>query len=74
MGPTVDAMLTVYTAALRRHQQHLDDGCDRRAWHALARHLDGWNQAASIGSAWRRKYARSYSAGGRSPVAEWSRR
>src|SRR5450759_5820033 len=39
MGPTVDAMLTVYTAALRRHQQHLDDGCDRRAWHVLARHL-----------------------------------
>jgi len=39
MDPTVDAMLTVYAAALRRHQQHLEDGCDRSAWHVLARHL-----------------------------------
>src|SRR5450759_4560144 len=36
MDPTVDAMLTVYAAALRRHQQHLEDGCDRGAWHVLA--------------------------------------
>jgi len=26
-------------AALRRHQQHVEDGCDRGAWHVLARHL-----------------------------------
>ena len=31
MDPTIDAMLLVYAAALRRHQQHLDDGCDRIA-------------------------------------------
>jgi hypothetical protein len=39
MDPTVDAMLIVYATALRRHQQHLDDGCDRGAWHVLACHL-----------------------------------
>jgi hypothetical protein len=39
MDPTIDAMLLVYAAALRRHQQHLDDGCDRIAWHTLACHL-----------------------------------
>jgi hypothetical protein len=39
MDPTIDAMLIIYAAALRRHQQHLEDGCDRRAWHVLARHL-----------------------------------
>ena len=39
MDPTIDAMLTVYAAALRRHQQHLEDACDRRAWHVLACHL-----------------------------------
>ena len=39
MDQTIDAMLVVYAAALRRHQQHLEDGCDRRAWHVLARHL-----------------------------------
>ena len=39
MDPTVDAMLTVYAAALGWHRQHLEDGCDRRAWHVLARHL-----------------------------------
>jgi hypothetical protein len=39
MDPTVDAMLVVYAAALRRHQQHVEDGCDRRAWHVLACHL-----------------------------------
>jgi hypothetical protein len=39
MDPTIDAMLIVYAAALRRHQQHLDDGCDRHAWHVLASHL-----------------------------------
>jgi hypothetical protein len=39
MDPTVDAMLLVYAAALRRHRQHLEDACDRRAWHVLARHL-----------------------------------
>jgi hypothetical protein len=39
MDPTVDAMLIVYAAALRRHQQHLEDACDRRAWHVLACHL-----------------------------------
>jgi hypothetical protein len=39
MDPTIDAMLLVYAAALRRHQQHLEDGCDRNAWHVLACHL-----------------------------------
>jgi hypothetical protein len=39
MDPTVDAMLVVYAAALGRHRQHLEDGCDRHAWHVLARHL-----------------------------------
>ena len=39
MDPTIDAMLVVYAAALRRHQQHLEDGCDRGAWHVLACHL-----------------------------------
>jgi hypothetical protein len=39
MHPTIDAMLRVYAAALRRHQQHLGDGRDRGAWHVLARHL-----------------------------------
>ena len=37
MDPTIDAMLIVYAAALRRHQQHLEDGCDRHRWHILAR-------------------------------------
>ena len=36
MDPTVDAMLIVYAAALRRHRQHIEDRCDRRAWHELA--------------------------------------
>ena len=39
MDPTIDEMLIVYAAALRRLQQHLEDGCDRRAWHVLARHF-----------------------------------
>jgi hypothetical protein len=39
MDPTVEAMLVVYAAALRRHQHHLEDGCDRGAWHVLACHL-----------------------------------
>jgi hypothetical protein len=39
MDPTIYEMLIVYAAALPRHQQHLDEGCDRRAWHVLARHL-----------------------------------
>ena len=39
MDPTIDEMLIVYAAALRRHQQHLDDGCDQWAWHVLACHL-----------------------------------
>ena len=39
MDPTIDEMLPVYAAALRWHRQHIDDGCDRRAWHVLARHL-----------------------------------
>jgi hypothetical protein len=39
MDPTVDAMLIVYAAALGRHRQHLEYGCDRGAWHVLARHL-----------------------------------
>jgi hypothetical protein len=39
MDPTIDAMLVVYAAALRRHRQHLEDCCDRHAWHVLARHL-----------------------------------
>ena len=37
MDPTIDAMLIVYAAALRRHQQHLEDGCDRHGAHILAR-------------------------------------
>jgi hypothetical protein len=36
MDPTIDAMLLVYAAALRRHRQHIEDRCDRRAWHELA--------------------------------------
>jgi len=32
-------MVIVYAAALRRHQQYLEDGCDRHGWHVLARHL-----------------------------------
>ena len=39
MDPTIDAMLIVYAAPLRRHQQHLEDGCDRHGSHLLARHL-----------------------------------
>jgi hypothetical protein len=39
MDPTIDEMLTVYAAALRRHRQHIEDRCDRRAWHVLACHL-----------------------------------
>jgi hypothetical protein len=39
MDPTIDEMLIVYAAALRRHQHHLEDGCDRGAWHVLGRHL-----------------------------------
>jgi hypothetical protein len=39
MDPTIDEMLIVYAAALRRHQQHLEDGCDRHGWHVLAQHL-----------------------------------
>ena len=32
-------MVIVYAAALRRHQQYLEAGCDRHGWHVLARHL-----------------------------------
>jgi hypothetical protein len=39
MDPTIDAMLIVYAAALQRHRHHLEDGCDRGAWHVLASHL-----------------------------------
>ena len=39
MDPTIDEMLIVYAAALRRHQQHLEDGCDQHRWHVLARYL-----------------------------------
>ena len=39
MDPTLDEMLRVYADALQRHGQHIEDGCDRRAWHVLARHL-----------------------------------
>ena len=39
MGSPIDAMLLVYAAALRRHRQHIEDRCDRRAWHVLACHL-----------------------------------
>lgn len=39
MDSTIEAMLTVYAAALRRHRQHIEDRCDRRAWHELACHL-----------------------------------
>ena len=39
IDPTIDETLIVYAAALRRHQQHLDDGYDQRAWHVLARPL-----------------------------------
>ena len=28
MDPTVEEMLSVYAAALRQHQQHLEDCCD----------------------------------------------
>jgi hypothetical protein len=42
VGPVVElvtqALVRVYAAALR-HQQHLEDGCDRSAWDVLARHL-----------------------------------
>lgn len=36
---TLDEMLAIYAAALRRHQHHLEDGCDRRAWHERSRFL-----------------------------------
>jgi hypothetical protein len=39
MDPTIEEMLQVYAAALRRHRQHIEDRCDKRAWHTLARHL-----------------------------------
>ncbi|MGO9177881.1 MAG: hypothetical protein ACLQHS_01210 [Candidatus Limnocylindrales bacterium] len=39
MDEPIEEMLTVYAAALRRHSQHLEDRCDKRAWHVLARHL-----------------------------------
>lgn len=39
MDLTIDPMLAVYAAALRRHRQHLEDGCDRKAWHEQARRL-----------------------------------
>jgi hypothetical protein len=39
MDPTIDAMLIVYAAALRRHQQHLEAGCDRHGSHVLVQHL-----------------------------------
>ena len=35
----LDEMITEYARALRRHQQHIEDCCDRREWHVLARHL-----------------------------------
>ena len=39
MDPTIDEMLIVSAAALRRHQQHLEDGYDQHRWHVLARYL-----------------------------------
>jgi hypothetical protein len=39
MEEPIEEMLRVYAAAMLRHQQHLEDRCDRRAWHVLARHL-----------------------------------
>jgi hypothetical protein len=39
MDEPIDEMLIVYAAALRRHRQHIEDRCDRRAWHELASHL-----------------------------------
>jgi hypothetical protein len=39
MDPTVNAMLTVYTAAHRRHRQPIEESCDRRTWHEQARYL-----------------------------------
>ena len=35
----IGEIVRIYAAALERHQQHLEDACDRRAWHVLARHL-----------------------------------
>jgi hypothetical protein len=39
MDEPIEVMLQVYAAALRRHRQHIEDRCDRRAWHLLASHL-----------------------------------
>ncbi|HXR26763.1 MAG TPA: hypothetical protein VN771_02775 [Candidatus Baltobacteraceae bacterium] len=38
MDEPIEEMLRAYAAAMLRHQQHLEDRCDRRAWHVLARH------------------------------------
>ena len=39
MDPTIEAMLQTCAVALRRHHQHIEDRCDRRARHELACHL-----------------------------------
>ena len=39
MDEPIEDMLQVYAAAILRHRQHIDDGCDKRAWHVLACHL-----------------------------------
>ena len=39
MDEPIEEMVSVYTAALRRHRQHIEDRCDRRARHELACHL-----------------------------------
>ena len=39
MDQPIEEMLRVHAAAMLRHQQHLEDRCDKRAWRVLARHL-----------------------------------
>ena len=39
MDEPIEEMLCVHAAAMLRHQQHLEDRCDKRAWRVLARHL-----------------------------------
>jgi len=35
----LDEMISQYAKALRRHQQHIEDSCERWAWHEIARIL-----------------------------------
>jgi hypothetical protein len=39
MDEPIEEMLRVYAPAMLRHQQHLEDRGDKRAWRVLARHL-----------------------------------